>query len=54
MVGAPFLLAVGRVVGAVEVEHDVGRQPVTLPLPQVQLPEDHRQPVTGPAIHRVL
>ncbi len=39
VVGAAFLRAVGRVVGAIQIEHDAGRHPVALPLTQIDFTE---------------
>jgi hypothetical protein len=54
MVGDPFLLAMGGIVGAVEVEHDVVRRAIPLSLLQVELHQRAGQPVAGFGIHGVL
>ncbi len=54
VVGAAFLLPVGRIIRAVEVEHDVGGHAVPLPLAQVDLPQGQGQAVAALAIDGVL
>ena len=54
VVGAPFLRPMGRVIRPIEVEDDVGRDAVALPLAQIHLPQRQCQTVAASAIHRVL
>ena len=54
VVGGPLLLAVGRVVGPVQVEQDPRGRPAPLPLPEVDRAQGHGQAVAGRRPHRVL
>jgi hypothetical protein len=38
VIGAPFLLPMPRIIGAIAIQGDVRRDTVALPLPQVDLP----------------
>jgi hypothetical protein len=54
VVGAPVLLAMGRIVGAIEVEHDPPRDSRPLALVQVDRSQRLGQPVAVPGRQRVL
>jgi hypothetical protein len=54
MVGGPFLLAVGRVVGSIEIEQEVRGHALLLARLQVDPDQGECQLVAGAAIHRVL
>jgi len=54
VVGAPFLVPVGGVVGAVAVQHDVEGRAGALPLPQVHLDQGMGQAQAGMPVHRIL
>jgi hypothetical protein len=54
MIGAPLLLPMRRVVGAVQVEDDVRRHAVALALAQIDLPQRLGQPVAIPRREAVL
>ena len=54
MVGDPLLLAVRRIIGAIEVEDDALRDAIPFPLLQVELHQGESQAVAGFGVHGVL
>jgi hypothetical protein len=54
MIGAPFLLSMGGIIRAIEVEDDAHGNPIAFPLAQIDLSQGHRQPVTGAPIDSIL
>ena len=54
MIGTPFLLPMGPIIRPIQIEDDVGRDAVPLPLAQIQLPQRYRQTVAALPIDRVL
>ncbi len=48
-----FLVTVGRIVGAVQVDQDVGGDPIAFPLAQVEVAQGDRQPVADPPVHGI-
>ena len=54
MVGHPFLFAMRRIVGAIQIEDDARRDAVPLPFLQVEVDQRHRQAVARLVVHGIL
>jgi hypothetical protein len=54
VVGDAFLAAMGRVIRAVEVQHDALRDPLPPSLLEIALDQGHRQAVAGFAVDGIL